>query len=252
MANEANRAVLSAAANGKNGHSLISDEKFRQLYGLVLRLQRTRALSGHEAAFAGAAADLRCGDALVGDGGEEVRKAMGAGVAEGVMPSLSDREATRSSADRIIAALAGAVAHRMHRKGSVTVIFQPGNGDSGVLREAHTLADRAQLPVLFVETEADGQEVSRRSRANRTALNSAMPSIPVDAQDVVAIYRVAHESIARARQGSGPTRVVCVGADAMNAGHHGAVEYLEHWLLARGLPTQEWRREIDASLQRKI
>ena len=78
MAIQARNRVPSAAANGKNGHSLISDEKFRQLYELALKLQMagTHAngdgrgliwLRGHEAALAGVAADLRDGD-LTGPG----------------------------------------------------------------------------------------------------------------------------------------------------------------------------------------
>jgi pyruvate dehydrogenase E1 component alpha subunit len=36
-----------------------------------------------------------------------------------------------------------------------------------------------------------------------------MPTIPVDANDAIAIYRVAQESIRRARQGGGPTLIRC-------------------------------------------
>ena len=39
---------------------------------------------------------------------------------------------------------------------------------------------------------------------------NGIPAIAVDASDAVAIYRVACEAIARARQGRGPTLVECV------------------------------------------
>ena len=80
-----------------------------------------------------------------------------------------------------------------------------------------------------------------------------MPAIPVDAEDVVAMYRVAHESIARARQGGGPTRILCVTeqetarSDEQQRGAHAAAN-LEHWLAARGLPAHEWRQQIAAEL----
>jgi hypothetical protein len=69
----------------------------------------------------------------------------------------------------------------------------------------------------------------------------------VDAHDVIAMYRVAHESIARAREGGGPTRIVCLEAP-LAAGHTAdAVADLEGWLIARGLPAHEWRQEILAT-----
>jgi TPP-dependent pyruvate/acetoin dehydrogenase alpha subunit len=85
-----------------------------------------------------------------------------------------------------------------------------------------------------------------------------MPEIPVDTQDVVAMYRVAHESIARAREGGGPTRIVGVRWAVTVRGRKGAsvkaesedaVTRLEQWLTARGLPAQEWRREIVAEFE---
>jgi hypothetical protein len=76
MVDQARTRVPSAAANGKMGHSLISDKKFRQLYELALKLQMLAKrgngsgrnggwLRGREAVFAGVAADLRPDDVVV-------------------------------------------------------------------------------------------------------------------------------------------------------------------------------------------
>ncbi len=63
------------------------------------------------------------------------------------------------------------------------------------------------------------------------------------------MYRAAHESIERARDGSGPTHIVAVdwqlGAGKKRVAAD-AVEHLEEWLMARGLPAQEWRKEIES------
>jgi TPP-dependent pyruvate/acetoin dehydrogenase alpha subunit len=63
------------------------------------------------------------------------------------------------------------------------------------------------------------------------------------------MYRVAHESIARARQGSGPTRILCLSVASAGNGSTNAIQNLEAWLTSRGLPAQQWRQEIVAKIQ---
>jgi Dehydrogenase E1 component len=254
MAIEARHRVPSAAANGKNGHSLISNAKFRQLYELALKLQlqATRArgdasnwLRGREAILAGVAADLHGDDAVVA---KEIASI--AGVLNGPIPFGTDR---RSFEERVIAALSDAVANRMRKTGRISVIFFDGGQSGEVVNEARALAIAARLPVLFVE---DVVPLRRSAKKNRPA-TIEHPMIPVDTRDVIAMYRVAHESIARAREGSGPTHIVSVEWRPVASGRKGAtkigredaVEHLEHWLIARGLPAQEWRREIVAEFE---
>ncbi|MGC2299390.1 MAG: thiamine pyrophosphate-dependent enzyme [Acidobacteriaceae bacterium] len=251
MAIEARNRVPSAAANGKNGHSLISNAKFRQLYELALKLQlqAKRAngegsnwLRGREAMLAGVAADLRGDDAMVA--GEIVSIA---GALNAPIPFGTDK---RSFEERVIAALSNAVVDRMRKTGRVGVIFFNGARGAEILKEARALAIAARLPVLFVEDVVP----VRRSTKKKRAATIEYPMIPVDTRDVIAMYRVAHESIARAREGSGPTHIVGVEWRPVASGRKGTtkigredpVEHLEHWLIARGLPAQQWRREIVA------
>lgn len=257
MARKAKSAIPSAAAQGKNGHSLISDEKFRQLYRLALRsrllTQRANGqgamLAGREAALAGVAADLREGDALLAD-------RMFDGL-RGELSATVRSPGAMSLADLLIDALSRAAADRMRKNGRVTVILFPPDGPKSILHEARAMAADARLPVLFVEEAPEMAEQARRPRSRRTAGAGDMTAIPVDAHDVIAMYRVAHESIARAREGSGPTRIVCVHPPATNGrGEHwragDATDRLEHWLSARGLPAQLWRQEIAAQMEHGI
>jgi pyruvate dehydrogenase E1 component alpha subunit len=259
MASEARNRVLSAAANGKNGHSLINDAKFRQLYELALKLQMVgkRAtgdgrglnwLRGREAALAGVAADLR-GDGLVAEPVASLAE-----ILQGVAPFRMER---RSFEERVIETLGHAVGDRMRKTGRISVIFSRGVQAREILREARAMASAAKLPVLFVEDglKAEPERPSRRRNGKIVAAVSEYPTIPVDTQDVVAMYRVAHESIARAREGGGPTHIVGVrwklkasGRTRMEAGED-AVVHLERWLMARGLPAQEWRQEIVAEFE---
>lgn len=241
--------VASATAHGKHGHSLISDAKFRQLYELALKLQRVSGgasgdgaawLREREAALAGAVADLRASDVVVAK--------YAAAVEDITRGRLAPGMDARSFEERAIEALSDAVSDRLRKTGRITAIFFDGRR-SGILDEARALAVAAKLPVLFVEHPQRRGRAAAKGR-KRAALE--YPSIPVDIQDVIAMYRVAHESIARAREGAGPTHIVGVRWKTAASGRRkgakaesqDAVEHLEEWLMARGLPAQQWRREL--------
>jgi TPP-dependent pyruvate/acetoin dehydrogenase alpha subunit len=241
MALQTKAAVAPAAANGKNGHSLISDAKFRQLYALALRLQHGSA--GGEAALAGIVADLRSGDLVIGNGAASL-----AGALHEEMPGVRVAPAQGDAQASMLEALRAAVNSRVLRSGQIAVILLSGGAPEPQLREAHAIAEGAKLPVLFVE----GAERGAKGRAGSNGKEPEVPSIPVDAHDAVAMYRVAHESIARAREGGGPTRILCVEPPTLQERRGGfrladAVAHLEHWLAARGLPAQAWREEITGS-----
>jgi pyruvate dehydrogenase E1 component alpha subunit len=260
MASEARNQVLSAAANGKNGHSLINDAKFRQLYELALQLQMVgkrangdgrglKWLRGREAALAGVAADLSEDDGLVAEPAASIGEILAA-----VAPFRMER---RSFEERVVEALSAAVGDRMRKTGRVRVVFSSGAQARGILREARAMASAARLPVLFVEDglKAEAERPLPRRNGRNAPAASEYPTIPVDTQDVVAMYRVAHESIARARDGGGPTHIVGLrwklkagGRTRMEASED-AVVHLERWLMARGLPAQEWRQEIVAEFE---
>jgi len=225
MGNEASSRV----ASGKHGHTLISDAKFRRLYALAL--EHAQGAGGHwlSAAMAGVAGDLRSDDVVV-------------------------TQERGNFGEQVIAALSGAAADRLRKNERLTVIVCANAGGDAIVREAHQLADDAKLPVIFVEDwRANGDATKRQAPLPQRI--GAMPAIPVDAEDVIAIYRVAHESMARAREGGGPTRMLCVrwpasGVSDKNAKQGDtAVGHLEQWLEARGLPVQTWRREILAELR---
>jgi pyruvate dehydrogenase E1 component alpha subunit len=253
MTTEAGTRVTSATAHGKHGHSLISDAKFRQLYEVALKLQRAgereQRLRGREAALAGVAADLLEGDVVVAE--------YAASVEDIVRAHVGARRDARSFEERVIEALSSAVGDRMRKTGRVTAIFFDGTESSRVMQEARALALAAKLPVLLVEHLSTKRQRAASKKKGRKAVALESPSIPVDTQDVIAMYRVAHESIERARDGGGPTHVVSVRWQPAATGRkraakaEDAVGHLEHWLTARGLPAAEWRRKIVANFEAK-
>ena len=251
MAIETGTRVTSATAHGKHGHSLISDAKFRQLYELALKMQRAgereERMRGREAAMAAVTADLQRSDAVVAEFAGSVDD-IGRG-------HVTVRMERRSFEERVIEALSDAVCDRMRKTGRITAIFFDGTANSRVMQEARALAIAAKLPVLLVEHLPARGRRDRSKKKGKKPAALEYPSIPVEAQDVIAMYRAAHESIARAREGGGPTHIVSVrwqlAADESRRARksRNAVEHLEEWLMARGLPAQEWRREIVAEFE---
>jgi pyruvate dehydrogenase E1 component alpha subunit len=63
-----------------------------------------------------------------------------------------------------------------------------------------------------------------------TTESSLLPSISVDGNDVVAVYRVATEAIAHARKGHGPTLIDC---QLVNPGD--PLQNMKKYLMRKGL-----------------
>jgi len=163
-----------------------------------------------------------------------------------------------------------ALAAKVQGRDSVSVVFfGDGASSQGSLHEAMNLASIWDLPVIFVcennryaESTPFEYSVAGQSVANRAA-GYAMPGVTVDGQDVLEMYEVAGEAVARARRGEGPTLI-----EAMTYryhGHYGAdnplgyrteeeeayykerdcIEVMGRFLLESGIMTQEDLDAID-------
>ena len=95
--------------------------------------------------------------------------------------------------------------------GVVVVYSRPGEVSPAIWRKALTFAAEQLLPVVFVVLPAAG----RRGGAGPGAMSAVasrhgVPGMAVDADDAVALYRVAQEAIGRARIGGGAALMECV------------------------------------------
>lgn len=92
------------------------------------------------------------------------------------------------------------------------VLFRAEDGKSGHLRRSLGQASSENLPLVFVQrTEPANRPANAGKNGSAPrALASGVPIIAVDAGDVLALYRVASEAIARARHRRGPTLIDCV------------------------------------------
>jgi len=109
-----------------------------------------------------------------------------------------------------------ALANKMKKNGKIAVAFSgDGSTSLGFWHEALNFAGVRQLPILFVcqnNLWAESVSLKLQTRVEDLAVKAqayGFPGITVDGNDVVAVYRVAHEAITRARQGRGPTLIEC-------------------------------------------
>ncbi|HJX83174.1 MAG TPA: thiamine pyrophosphate-dependent enzyme, partial [Candidatus Angelobacter sp.] len=74
-----------------------------------------------------------------------------------------------------------------------------------------------------------------------------MPSIIVDGNDVVAIYRVTHEAIRRAREGHGPALIHC-----RNIGADDPLKVMENYLKQKRFWSDSWKQKIATAFNREL
>ncbi|MGB6191729.1 MAG: thiamine pyrophosphate-dependent enzyme [Terracidiphilus sp.] len=252
---------------------MISKEKLIELYSAMVmcrmigehaeRLARNANLSsslnaglGREATIAGIAVDLRPEDTL-----ETTRQAFVSNFVKGMPLNVLLAGAARSSNGNGHAgsACAAAKEHKAAKDGRIAIAYCDAElTDRGQWRKDLNAAGREDLPVIFVRHRVvNGAETLKAKRQpKRAALPEALefgvPVIYVDSDDVVAVYRVASESIARARQRRGATLIDCIANRAASEERAGAgandvadpIAIMERHLARNGLFNRGLRKKI--------
>jgi hypothetical protein len=208
---------------------------------LALRGNQAQQLAaGREAIVAGVTADLRPDDTFI---------AAHSAFLSTFIKSSASRKASRNGhlglalSDDFASAAETAEAHQSAKNGTVTLALCESRVKADLWRKQLQRASRRNLPLIVVRLhEAPAHKASRNGHVPE-ALEFGAPMIAVDAADVRAIYRVASESIARARLGRGPTLIDCVnfGGELIDADPITAMETV----LAK-------KRILNASLKQKI
>lgn len=282
-----------AALPADSSASLVSDATLIEIYAAMLRCrmlrERFRArpgpgkqrafTSGSEAVVAAALIGLRSDDCLVSatphlcaallkgvplatllrvSGGRPAARkpAIGAGQADiscGVLVAPSASAASPSFTAAALAAGAAFAARQGDRE-NVTVVFSGDAGTEDSWREFFLFALGHNLPVVFVrQSTRPLLPDSRHGRSGKFAPGS-LPIIPVDGNDAVAVYRVAHEAIAHARRGSGPTLIDCI--PLCLAGERkqdlDCVARMERYLRAKGLRPERIKSGVAAKFARAL
>jgi 2-oxoisovalerate dehydrogenase E1 component len=116
----------------------------------------------------------------------------------------------------ILQACGGAYSSKLLRTGRVAVaFFGDGAVNNGAFHEGLNMASIWKLPVLFVcennqfATEVPFQYASGIPDVGRRAADYGLPGFEVDGNDVLAVFEVARDAVARARAGNGATLIEC-------------------------------------------
>jgi pyruvate dehydrogenase E1 component alpha subunit len=160
------------------------------------------------------------------------------------------------------AACEAARAHKAAKNSKiVAVTCGDGAASLGCWREALTRAGELELPIIFVwhNDPADRQEslIERDDLRSKTTSRN-IPAITVDGADAVAVYRVASESIQRARRLRGPTLIECRSgllpgqANGKQPEWNDPINTMETYLIAKGLFNPDLKRKIAAVFDREL
>jgi len=114
-------------------------------------------------------------------------------------------------------------------------------------------ATQHRLPIIYVQL-GDSPVKSRR---HKLLSYPSITAIPVEQNDVVAIYRVASEAIDKARRGVGPTLIQCV--DYLSSTRNGfatdsgdPIGYMEEYLRKKSLWSTGLKNAIHENFSREL
>jgi acetoin:2,6-dichlorophenolindophenol oxidoreductase subunit alpha len=275
-------------AGHSTGGSLIDDTKLKQLYATMLqcrlltehgrRMRRSKtvfdASLGQEAIAVGCAIDLRPQD-TVAVASHDLLVSLVKGVAlSDVVARMYGRPSTLQAAQNILgpssrasghdelyaAASNVALASKRENDGNAVVVFSgAAAAASESWRQAVKIAARRGLPIIFVvENNPWAATQAKNGTANltRKAQTDGLTTITVDGNDVVAVYRVAYESLERVRRGGGAVLIEAKpyrqhGQVLLN-GDRDPLTHMERYLTAKKLFTTQWKNGIAQQFSREL
>jgi hypothetical protein len=228
-----------------------------ELRGLAAQ-RKLKSFKSVEACWVGTAIDLRDGD-LTSDAGAEHEAALlehirAVGKRENAEPVkrgelrrlLKHIGKQRPEAfpgtplERLLCAVGAAMALKAANTGNVALAFVHENELAAAeWRRLFPLIGQDELPlVLTVLPDAQPLDLEAISRRAAPSPDQAVPVIPVDAGDAVALYRVAQESFTRARAGGGAAVILGVACKT------DPVKLLGKQLVRKGICTERWVKAV--------
>lgn len=185
--------------------------------------------------------------------------------AQGLLPCAGEEQA--------MLAVGTALAAHLNHSGSVTVLYESSlvsarkrQPEPGIPAWTHAaqMAAALHLPLLFVASIPFAPPSGPRKPP------PAMPSIPVDRCDALALYRVIYECLARARTGGGPAWIECcawplppgpaeqgpaaqgVASDPVAPTKPAALMNMEQALRSRKLFDRHQQRQVQSALEKEF
>ena len=239
---------------------LVSHARMRALYRTLVEVRQLSSAAGKvgwakglEACWVGTALDLRDSDIVNAPrtewlqqhtGRARARQGAPAGRAE-MKKALQQIKAEApamgvTGAERLMLAVGQAMVMKRQGTGVVVAYTLDGTVAAAAWRRVLELAGKAELPLVIVA-------IAGETDLQRTAkLAGNVPVIPTDAGDTLALYRVAQESVGRARAGGGLAVIECVRMKTDPVRTMGAQ------LVQKGICTARWVAAVGPAVQRAL
>jgi len=246
---------------------VISREKMLALYSAMVkyRLLATQAQEnlpkawaltpGLEATVAAITADLRRDDSFLATESKLASTFVPRISWKGLIETATSARAGKSRTSgatvekQLAAAVASAQALKAAKSDAVALAFCESRLKAGFWREQLQRTSRGNLPLVLVRLARD----SRRAHVAPAAFVFGVPRIAVDAADVRAVYRVAGESIARARHRRGPTLIECLQApQGASPDAADPIRAMELALIRKRILNAALKEKIQAAAQREV
>lgn len=263
-------ASASPAKADNNGSSPSNGDTLRNLYASLLRCRMMEErvarspelgakydfVAGREAVAVATAAALTAGDTIAASP-RDLAALAAAGTPSRAFQGGADLGCDRAgllgftslSDDPFNAGTGIALAHKLEKKQRVVVALGIQEAALEGAREALKLAGSGKLPVVYVIQNGgdDAAYAPLLKAVSLLARSGGFPGVIVDGQDVVAVWRVAQESVYRARNGGGATLIDC----RMDAARD-PLAHMEHYLRKRSLWDQAWREKAEAEITAEV
>jgi pyruvate dehydrogenase E1 component alpha subunit len=239
MATSGKKAAVNAVADPHAEFSIIPHTTLRALYASLLKNAAVRNGASHggkraadwaavEAAGPAVCLDLKADDlVLLGKARERLRATAG----------LNGKLDARSAEERLPELIGKSLAYKTQKSGRVGVAFWL-DADEQPWLDAMEIARAHGLPIVFVCPPLS-KESTRQLASFVSKPGTELPSITTDGNDPVAVYRVAHESIERARRGRGATLIECGHFKTVGLRRVDAVTAMKRYLKAKGVGNRE-------------
>lgn len=269
---------------------LVSNKKLKQIYTVMAearvldehivrqqrksRKRRLESILGQEACRVSTAIDLVVGD-LVSDTQDGVAMNLMTGARigsvlrqlNGILSGTKRQQAesgrqgsaaqqlawVEDAGDRLRMVLGAAMAFRALRRPNLVMAYVHSRAvPDGAWRHLLGIASKFELPVIFVVLPEAGSKSGRNVSAK--ALACGVPAFPVDANDAVALYRVAQESIGRTRGDGGPVVIECMTHRLSDErqGLDDPIAQMRSFMLGRKVASKAWLDGVGPGFNRRI
>lgn len=158
--------------------------------------------------------------------------------------------------DRLKLALGAALALKAQKQSNIVVAYiYPADVPERLWKQILALVAELSLPIIFVVLPERNSKNTSKANIRAKARLAGIPGIPVDANDPVALYRVAQESIGRARGGDGAVLIECISSQATRQRSNeinDPILHIKNFMTGRKVCSEDWANHAGDALRKRL